>query len=350
MRQRYVLIAILGSACGAFPDPTQQPKDASGSGDSTMRDSTADDASPDGPPQTASCVGLTTNCGASSNDDCCSTAMTVPGGTFFRAYDVATDAMFSTMNAPATVSSFKLDKYEVTVGRFRQFVNAGYGTKAKPPVNGSGGHPNLVSSGWDSAWVQFLPDDTLALKAFLPCDGARSTWSDAPGAKENLPINCVSWYEAMAFCIWDSGYLPTEAEWNFAAAGGSEQRAYPWSSPPGSTTIDCTYANYNIDNPSGTYCVAATNGVGSESPKGDGRWGHSDLAGNVMEWTLDLYAATFITPCTDCANLTQTNSTRVQRGGGWIHLGVRTASRATNYQPTERKSFLGFRCARKPAP
>ena len=65
----------------------------------------------------------------------------------------------------------------------------------------------------------------------------------------NAAINCVNWFEAYAFCIWDGGFLPTEAEWNYAASGGSEQRYYPWSAsfPPGATTIDETYASYWMD-------------------------------------------------------------------------------------------------------
>ena len=101
-----------------------------------------------------------------------------------------------------------------------------------------------------------------------------SAWSIEPGGSETRPMNCLDWYDAYAFCIWDGGFLPTEAEWNFAAAGGGEQRLYPWSVPPTSQTIDASYAVYEVD---------ATAPVGSKSPNGDARWGHADMAGNVMD-------------------------------------------------------------------
>ena len=63
---------------------------------------------------------------------------------------------------------------------------------------------------------------------------APSTWTPSPvsgsASQENLPINCVDWAEAYAFCIWDGGFLPSEAEWEYAAAGGSLQLDYPWGS------------------------------------------------------------------------------------------------------------------------
>ena len=65
----------------------------------------------------------------------------------------------------------------------------------------------------------------------LKCGGALSTWLDNAG-HELHPINCVTFYVSYAFCIWDGGRLPTEAEFEFAAAGGSDDRLYPWGDTP----------------------------------------------------------------------------------------------------------------------
>lgn len=301
-------------------------------------------------PQFLSCMDLAATCGAGANDDCCRSAE-VTGGTFYRSYD---GVMYVDMNYPATVSTFVLDKYEVTVGRFRAFVNAGLGTTGSPPAARAGAHPNLTGSGWDRAWNTSLAADTAALTAAIKCSSSYQTWTDTPAGNENEPVNCLTWYEAMAFCIWDGGYLPTEAEWNYAASGGSEQRAYPWSNPAISTSIDCAHANYKINNPTGMYCVNGTTGgtnpVGSESPKGDGRWEHSDLAGNVWEWTLDWYASSYPIPCNDCANVTHPYQ-RVIRGGSFESLtSNRTlyAAERDEYPPDDRHHFIGVRCARTP--
>jgi formylglycine-generating enzyme required for sulfatase activity len=156
----------------------------------------------------------------------------------------------------------------------------------------------------------------------------------------------------MAFCIWDGGYLPTEAEWNYAASGGGDQRAYPWSvNPASSTVIDCTYANYFINSPMGAYCVNETTGgvsrVGSESPKGNGRWNQADLAGNVWEWTLDWYTDSYPNPCNDCANVT-TGTDRVIRGGSFVDASYLRAANRSSDAPAARNVALGFRCARTP--
>jgi formylglycine-generating enzyme required for sulfatase activity len=294
-----------------------------------------------------SCAQLAATCGPNGDDDCCSTAMPIPGGTYYRSYDVGSDGMFPDMSYPATVSSFVLDKYEVTVGRFRRFVNVGTGTtQASPPLANAGARTlngSASQAGWDSSWNASLTVDTDALVAAVNCQAAYATWTDSPGSNEALPMNCITWYEAFAFCIWDGGYLPTESEWNYAAAGGSEQRAYPWSNPASSLTIDCSYANYDPSSP----CAGYFNNVGSESPKGDGMWGQSDLAGDVDEWILDWYG-TYANPCIDCANLTPgSNADRMIRGGSIFDpvLVLRTAYRISS-GPAARDTGTGVRCAR----
>jgi formylglycine-generating enzyme required for sulfatase activity len=317
--------------------------DSSGPGeDGAMPD--ADPEAPDAnPPAASSCDGLGNTCGSTGTSDCCAAA-TVTGGTYYRGFDSAPDELFTNTDAPATVSNFVLDTYEVTVGRFRNFIEAGHGTQQGPPGAGDGAHTGISGSGWSSGWNPSLTANPTALIAALKCDATYQTWTDTPGSNESKPINCVTWYEAFAFCIWDGGYLPTEAEWHLAASGGSEQRAYPWSSPAGSTDISCAHANYDP----GTNCVASgANRVGSES-LGNGRWGHADLAGNVREWVLDYHASPYPTPCNNCANLTP-GTNRAVRGGGHSSSAVllRVPTRSV-VAPTDRSYSLGFRCARAP--
>lgn len=296
----------------------------------------------------SSCVDLPATCGPNGTDSCCSTATQIPGGTFYRSYDVSTDGMYSNMSYPATVSSFTLDKYEVTVGRFRQFVNAGMGTATTAPISDAGARPlngSAAQGGWSASWNNNLSANAALLKNDVKCDPTYQTWTDTVGANESLPMNCVTWYEAMAFCIWDGGYLPTEAEWNYAASGGGEQRAYPWSNPAMSTVTDCSYANFDIDIPSGTRCIDGANRVGNESPKGDGKWGHSDFAGNVLEWVLDWDASPYpTTTCNDCATLSPSGG-RIVRGGSFYYGAdfVRTGTRKA-LTSTGKFADVGFRC------
>jgi formylglycine-generating enzyme required for sulfatase activity len=306
--------------------------------------------------------GCTAMCGATEMSDCCASPL-VPGNAngaamagemFYRSYDVGADGMFNTnMGFAATVSDFRLDTYEVTVGRFRAFVNAGMGTQANPPAERAGAHTQVPDSGWESSFNSSLNPSTSTLIAALGALGCGGTWTDTPGSNENLPMTCTTWYEAFAFCIWDGGYLPTEAEWNYTASGGNDQRAYPWSSPPSSTSISCSNANYDPNYPTGPFCVdsVGANGnaelVGSESPTGDGKWGQTDLGGNTVEWNLDWFASPYLTAtCDDCANLTVATD-RVVRGGSFA-TGAPTlrAANRDHAGPGFRALNAGVRCAR----
>jgi sulfatase modifying factor 1 len=300
------------------------------------------------------------DCGL-SKESCC-TSLPVAGGTYFRTYPDPFNNLTASAD-PATVSTFRLDKYDVTVGRFRPFVtalNAGW-----VPDPGSGKHTHLnggqgllnsgPGGGYEPGWnVSDNSNLDIQTTSTLTSCGAYGSWTPAPGANENRPINCVNWWVSYAFCIWDGGaFLPSEAEWEYAAAGGSQQREYPWgSTAPGTSS---QYAIYACLYPSGaSTCVDVSNiaPVGTAA-SGGGLFGQLDLVGNVWQWTLDWHDA-FASPCIDCAALTQ-DSYRVYRGdNAWDSsntadfLFPAERNYGMPYGPTTNSTDIGVRCARTP--
>jgi formylglycine-generating enzyme required for sulfatase activity len=230
----------------------------------------------------------------------------------------------------------------------RAFVSAGMGTQQSPPAAGSGAHPKIANSGWDSAWNVNLPTDSAALVKDLRCV-LLTTYADSAGPNDRRAVDCVSWYVAFAFCAWDGGRLPTEAEWSYVADGGEENRTYPW---PFGTPIDATRASYYdttsmiyTGNGSTALTVEAIIEVGTK-PAGDSRWGHADLAGNVSEWMLDYYSPAFTSPCTDCANLVS-SPTRVIHGGAFNSAsGELRNGNDDSLRPDTKSDPTGIRCAR----
>jgi formylglycine-generating enzyme len=297
-----------------------------------------------------SCSTLAKSCGAAEDQSCCA-ADEITGGTFSRSYDGVT---YANAGWTAAISGFWLDRYEVSVGRFRAFVQSGTSTQTSPPSTGSGAHPAIANSGWVASWSSNLAANENALRAALACDSSYATWTDTPGANENRPINCISWYEAFAFCAWDGGRLPTEAEWNLAAAGGSEQRVYPWSSPPSSTEISNLHASYWVNGTEECMgdglpgCSLSDILPVGKKTAGSGRWGHADLSGNVWEWTLDAYVNPYPqVPCNDCAALSG-SSQRALRGGSFFANPSAVLSSKRHFGvPADRYFSAGVRCARK---
>lgn len=273
------------------------------------------------------------------NGESCCTSFTVPAGSFAMGRSASgTDAFDGghVNEGPehtATVSEFRLDEYEVTVGRFREFV-AHY---SGPPAPGAGAHPKIADSGWRAEWNAKMPANADDLLAGVKCEW--TTWTDVAGAKETLPINCVTYYESFAFCAWDGGRLPTEAEWEYAAAG-TENRLYPW----GSAAPDGTRASYY----SGGGTISP---VGSHT-SGRGPFGHLDLAGNVWERVLDygVYDDTaesfYGTACTDCANLVEA-PLRMMRGGAHNTTGEDLRAARRFALDTGGLPWIGVRCARQ---
>jgi formylglycine-generating enzyme required for sulfatase activity len=243
---------------------------------------------------------------------------------------------------PVHVEAFALDVYPVTVARFRAFVNAYDGISA--PAAGSGENPAVPGTGWRDAWSANLPKTASDLRLGLAsCPG---TWTDQPGDSEQKAVSCLTWFEAFAFCVWDGGRLPTGSEWEFAAAGGSELRTYPWGeSPPTDAVAETSCPGVAADDPP----------VGAR-PAGAGRWGHVDLTGGFLHqlvFDCDFTAKYPSLPCLDGAQCTCLGvsptfaSNRAVRGGGCA-AGARVADSQVGSDVTTRWSSRGVRCARSP--
>ncbi|MEI7894700.1 MAG: bifunctional serine/threonine-protein kinase/formylglycine-generating enzyme family protein [Myxococcales bacterium] len=143
------------------------------------------------------------------------------------------------------------------------------------------------------------------------------------------PINCVSWTQAQTYCGWLGRRLPTEAEWEYAAAGRAG-RQFPWGSSFISDKNLC-WGRCKTN--------AGTCKVGSY-PAGHTPEGIEDLAGNVWEWTASSYCSYGSALCNDPRH--------VVRGGGWCGADgavVRAAVRLAK-TPATQSANIGFRCVR----
>jgi formylglycine-generating enzyme len=385
-----------GSAAGSVSGSPASAGIVGEGGSGAMAESSVAEAGPTEPPSCAPGGPGLSDCGP-DKESCC-TSLPVPGGTFYRTYDptvvdastgvlsldIGPDGAATGLADPATVSSFRLDKYDVTVGRFRQFVSAWRG--GWRPTPGSGKHaylnggqgltnankapygpsgssdagpiaPGPYELGWvDPGAAMDLSDQALST-AFTFCGVScppdpQAAWTPAPGANEGMPMNFVTGMDSYAFCIWDGAFIPTEAELEYAQAGGAEQREYPWgASDPGSTPAKAIWGcNYPGDGGCGIAPVAT-------AWAGAGLWGQVDLVGNVFQVVLDdCFSAGMMygEPCDDCVFQGTPFSPGLtsSRGGAFegdpTFDGYILSGSPGECSNGEAEPIVGFRCARAP--
>ena len=177
-------------------------------------------------------------------------------------------------------------------------------------------------------------------------EGPESSWAH----RASHPVVQVSWNDAAAFAAWAGKRLPTEAEWEYAARGGLEQKLYPWGDEllPGGTHL-C-----NIWQGSFPRLNTAEDGFLGTCPADAfpaNGYGLLSMTGNTWEWCADWFDAEYHVNATRMNPVgPPTGTARVLKGGSYLcHQSYcnryRVAARSSN-TPDSGTSNTGFRCAR----
>ncbi len=198
------------------------------------------------------------------------------------------------------LGEFKIDKYEVSLEKYRACVDAG---KCPAPAD------------------------------FKDCNWAAQT-------KEDHPVNCVSWKDADAFCKWQGKRLPTEAEWE-KAARGEKNLVYPWGDQP----AECRYAVMDMGTPG---CQKNSTHEITAKERGQSPYGLFNLIGNVAEWVADWYDDGYSSGEVKNPTGPKSGKERVLRGGSWkgsVQSKLKAYSR-DKAAPNAKTPETGIRCAK----
>jgi formylglycine-generating enzyme required for sulfatase activity len=194
-----------------------------------------------------------------------------------------------------TLAPFWIDRTEVTVGTYRACVDAGTCTA---PARTS------VACTFDSG----DPD---------------------------LPVSCVHWRDADAYCRFAGKRLPSEREWEYAARG-TYATPFPWGMLPA-----CMNAITLVSELSAKSCALRPVRVGTH-PGGASTFGVQDMSGNVEEWTADWYVESL-----GPGPAPRSGAARVLRGGGWLSPPSMSRTTSRNWgSALEAGPNVGFRCAK----
>jgi formylglycine-generating enzyme required for sulfatase activity len=252
---------------------------------------------------------------------------------------------------PVIVDPFLMDAYPVTNDIFRQFVTAtGYKTEAEV-------------FGWSFVFWSHIPasrfsdlvEDTVAAAPWW-CKVSGATWNAPAGPGSTLegladhPVVHISWNDAQAYCCWSGQRLPTEAEWEYAARGGLEQKLYPWGDklrPDGEHRCNIWQGEFpHHDTADDGY--AGTSPFDAFPPNAFGLY---SITGNAWEWCSDWFDIEFHRTANRNNPAGPSSGTaKVMKGGSFLcHKSYcnryRVAARSSN-TPDSSSSNIGFRCCR----
>ncbi len=273
----------------------------------------------------------------------------LPGGTFLMG-TTDKDGFPADGEGPVReieVTSFYIDKYAVTNEQFSQFVEeTGYVTEAE-------------QFGWSFVFHLLVPSHISRNVANVPVqtpwwykvNGAYWKEPEGPGTSisERLkhPAVHVSWNDAEAYCSWAGKRLPTEAEWEYAARGGLEQKKYPWGddlTPNGEHRCNIWQGLFPEKNTARDGFIG-TAPVDSYEPNGFGLY---NVSGNVWEWSANWFSRELLQSGTGTQlEWPKEGTNRSMRGGSYLcHRSYcnryRVAARSSN-TPDSSSGNCGFR-------